>query len=172
MRPSLLIAVLALLIGGCAELEVKRVLTENQEGFRYCLPQPYLLVTKVKPATDQRSSKTSTRSSSASETAPDLEYKIIYLPNTQEKFAVRVKSGLGSVNSTLKIQDGWQLTEVGGTVDTKVPETITAITGLLQAIPSLAALRAKEEGQEMKAGLYGFEFDSKGMVTRIYRIGP
>jgi hypothetical protein len=90
-------------------------------------------------------------------------------------YAVQVKAGFGTINGNMKLANGWQLTEFGAIADTKIPETITAVTGLAKELGALA-LKAnftitQIPGEEAKAigllpGLYRLTFDEdKGYVN-------
>jgi hypothetical protein len=131
----------------CQRLYVRRA-GESTPGFRYYLPQPYLLVT------------------------PDT-VRVVWLPNPKEQYAVDARTGLGTQGLALTLEDGWRLTSVTSNVDTKVPDVIGPATGLLAAagalIPKGADVRSLES-PDLPAGqfrLYGFVYDSTGMVTGL-----
>ena len=96
-------------------------------GLEYYKPKLYLLVAKTKDGT---------------------KAEILTLPDlTQPRYAL-LHPGYGSSTLTLKLNNG-VLTDVGQTVDTKIPETITALSSLATAAagPKAPVSGATEEGE-------------------------
>jgi nitrogen fixation protein len=85
---------------------------------------------------------------------------IIYLPDKTRQYVVKVKQGWGTVNGSVKLADGWRLDTLGAQTDSKGPETITALTGLLKEAGGLA-IKSNEQPQ---AGLYLIEIGTDGTV--------
>jgi hypothetical protein len=132
---------------GCAGVQIARITPENpnQEGVRFYRPHPYLWVTKDKDG--------------------NLQVTFMWLPNKNEEYAIKVKSGIGSVDVKFKLADGWNLTEFGEVRDSKIPETITALTGSLKDLKGVLELAKKEE---LNPGLYMLIFDNKtGLISDI-----
>jgi hypothetical protein len=133
-------------IVGCAGVIVAPVKNDDvkTEGVRYYQSEPYLLVTK-------------------DSVKATYSIQLIFLPNYNKGYAVRVKSGLGSANGSVKLGNGWQLTEFGGISDTKIPETITALTSLVKEIGTIASSRAltppTDEKYGLLPGLYRLKFN-------------
>jgi hypothetical protein len=179
----LLIAVFFLVVA-CSEVEVTKVTSESQEGIRFYRPHPYLLVTREKaekPSSQSKSSDQKEKSSKGvqaenpvSTAAPPSDnvttyIQVIWLPDKSEHYAIKIKSGLGSVDSTIKLENGWQLTQFGGKIDTKVPETVTAATSFLKALPPMGMI--EKEGKPLAPGLYRLEFDKNtGYVNGAVRV--
>lgn len=93
---------------------------DTDEGFRYYLPKPYLLV-----------------SNKVDENTKNVirEAKIIYLPDMQEKYSISVIGGTsGSFDGSFKLEDGWRLTQVDQKFDAKIAETITAVSSLVKEL--------------------------------------
>jgi len=99
---------------------------------------------------------------------------IVYLPDPRQQVIMQVSPldgwfGIGSASMKPTLQDGWNLTALESTVDTKVPETLTAIGGLLSAAKPFAAGPGigipppppggvkTTTGQPVSAGLYRIE---------------
>ena len=138
-------------------------------------------------ATGGKQSATGKKGSGGDDPAPSsytpnqLYVQLIWLPDMNVSYAVNPKSGIGTLDTSMQLKDGWQLTQFGGKIDTKVPETITALGSLLGAIrkggaagtpsPSLAAPSPPEE-KWIEPGLYRFEFESvgDGFVARLKRV--
>ena len=151
-------------------------LDDVQQGVRYYLPKPYLLVTEVlgdgdpsqveskaNPGTSEKGNATnsthssdtrskdkpegakvppntnipaSTPSSNTSFTMLTNNYqiKLIYLPDFSKPMAIYIPfSVFGSATMKPTLQDGWMLTGLEATSDTKTSETITAMASLVTA---------------------------------------
>jgi len=114
----LISVLLVFIISSCTggKFIVKKNPTEADEGFRYFLPKPYLLISNK---IDEKSN-TIVR-----------EAKIIYLPNFDEKYSITVLGGTGGTfNGVLKLEDGWKLTQVDQEYDTKTADMINAVASL------------------------------------------
>jgi len=88
---------------------------KTETGIKVYTAKPYLLVTSVKDS---------------------LNAKVIYLPDFAYPQYVKLKSGIGTSNLSLTLVNGI-LTSYGLTTDTKIPETITAATGLITEIATV-----------------------------------
>lgn len=148
MKRFYLLTVLIFLMVSCASVEITRITPENpyKEGIRFYRPYPYLLVTKDKEG-------------------KNLESKIIYLPNKNEEYAIKVKSGIGTVDTKFTLEDGWRLTQFGETRDSKTVEMVNALTGSLKELKGVFEMVRKEE---LHPGLYMFVFDDKtGLISDL-----
>lgn len=178
----MLVSVMGLILYGCAGLEVAKVdKNGDPNGFVYYLPHPYLLVTNVASKIEGQNctqkknpTKVSATEKNSTSTAGDnhqkaseLEYKIIYLPDMSQKYAVTIRSGFGSVNTNMKFEDGWKLTEVGGIIDTKIPETLNAISGLMTAAAGIPTTKARPSGmtKQLDPGLYRINYDRENRTV-------
>ena len=96
------------LLSGCAHLDF------GKEGLTYYDPKPYLFVT----------------------TAKDCKYTatVVIVPGTKK--AVKFIPGYGTANLSVTLSNG-MITNAGQITDTKIPETIGAITGLATAAASM-----------------------------------
>lgn len=135
-----LLSFLIFLITGCAGVEIAKITPENpyKEGIRFYRPHPYLWVTKDKDG--------------------NLQSTFYWLPNKNDEYAIKVKSGIGSVDTKFKLENGWNLTEFGEVRDSKTPEMITALTGSLKGVQGVWEKATKEE---LLPGLYMLIFDDK-----------
>jgi nitrogen fixation protein len=152
--PSALI-VASIVMVGCARVEVRPVQPSerddpNLKGVRFYEPWPYLQVTK------QTTDKGDVYSTA-----------IVYLPRTNREFVFKVIPGWGTVDGSIALADGWRLTSMGAKMDSKMPETITALTGLIGTI----GLGAKESASPplLEPGLYRVEFDANGFASGLVR---
>ena len=156
MKKFFLLAVLSLWITGCAGVEITRVASDKdyKEGIRFYRSYPYVLI-------------------SINKDTKTLQATTVFLPKMNEEYVINVRSGLGTVNASFDLADGWNLTHFGDTRDSKIPETITALTGGLTGFLKEAAKLEKNEGEipALEPGLYRYNFDPKsgfvdGLSTR------
>lgn len=87
---------------------------KNKTGIPVYAPKPYLLVART-GAKDK-----------------PVEVSVIYLNDTSKVIYAKPQSGLGSAKLTLALTNG-QMTSFGQDTDTKVPELITALSGMVTA---------------------------------------
>ncbi len=143
--------VLALMAGlaGCASVSVTPVTKEDRRtpGVRYYESEPYLLIVKD-------------------------TIQLVWLPNYNLRYAVKTTPGLGKADGSVKLADGWRLTELGAIVDTKVPEAISAVADLLKAA-GVSALTKGAPGKAvaLEPGLYRLKFSKdKGCFEGVERV--
>lgn len=143
----------AVFVCGCARVSVKPLTKENAPGVRFYEGAPHLFVSKQ--TKDGKEEYTS---------------QVVYLPNFKRGFTIQTHPGLGSVESGIKLANGWQLSELGVKSDSKIPETIEAVTGLISAL-SPAKAAAGSNASALEPGLYRIEFDaSTGATTGLTRL--
>lgn len=145
MRRFYLLTIVIFLMASCASVEIVKSNPDMkyEKGLRFYRPHPYLWVTK-----DDNGA---------------LQSTIIWLPNKKEDYMIRVKGGIGTVDLKCTLENGWNLTEFGETMDSKTPEMITALTGSLQGITTMG-LEAKGT---FIPGLYKFTFDKDGLIDGL-----
>lgn len=161
--PYVTIALLALLVScaylltGCSSVKVTHVDdSDTSAGVHFYEPRPYLLVTKTE-AKDASGNLTN-----------GFMNQIIWLPDHSRRYKVEVKSGWGSVNGSVKLQNGWMLDTLGAQTDSKIPETIAAVGGLLAAVPKVVP---EVQGvpppprPALTEGLYLIKIDGSGEVS-------
>jgi hypothetical protein len=132
----ILVAIASVGTWGCAHLTFETVQQwrepwykrwiSGDDGIHYYRPKPYLLVTESlteKPrAAGGKPEKTES-----------CVAEIKYLPDYTQEYVIVPHYWLGSVALKPTLADGWNLTNFDSTVDTKVPETITAFANLAKA---------------------------------------
>ena len=136
-------------LAGCASVTITPVTKEDRKtpGVRYYESEPYLLIVKE-------------------------TIQLVWLPNYNMGYAVKTRPGLGKADGSVKLADGWRMTEFGAIVDTKIPETISAVADLLKA----AGVSALTKGAPSKAialepGLYRLKFNKdKGYFEGLERV--
>ncbi len=151
----------AYLISGCAEVQVKHVdYKDTSDGVRFCEPRPYLLVSyqPQKVNAPQQKDKEDVQSNV-------LSSQIVWLPNYTRCYMVKVKPGWGTVDGSVKLQNGWMLDTLGSKMDSKGPETLTAITGMVTAAGGLLKMGPGEKPQLQ--GLYLIDIAPDGNVKLV-----
>lgn len=148
MRRLFLLIVIAIWITGCAGVEVTRLASDKdyKEGIRFYRSYPYVLI-------------------SLNKDTKTLQATTVFLPKMNEEYVINVRSGLGTVNASFDLIDGWNLTKFGDARDSKIPDTINAITGFIK---EAATLETKEkEIPKLEPGLYRYDFGSDGFVKGL-----
>jgi hypothetical protein len=104
------------------------------------------------------------------EALQEVSATLLWLPDPDQTYAINVKGGtLGTFNGTLSLNDGWMVTGVNQSGDTKTVETLTALSGLIGGLLTPAAkVPKKVEGQQVTTTinirepfLYIFKIDTK-----------
>lgn len=162
-------------------------------GIPYYLPKPYLLITRnfesiytnedVVPDNTASKSSNSTSTTTSTPTVkqndpPDRDvfsYQIIYLPDTSEKYGIKISRGTGTFSSKISIVDGWKFVGINLETDSKTAETIKGIGQAMRDLASLATMFRAElarEGDREASGENGVSdeqetFDQKDLVRII-----
>ncbi len=63
-----------------------------------------------------------------------MRISLVYLPDFSEEYAIDVRSGLGIANVGIKLEDGWNLTEISQELDSQADENVKAFASLLSAV--------------------------------------
>lgn len=146
----------AILTSGCAQVDVRRVTSRYQPGIRYWRPAPYIALT---PATG----------------ATTCEAKLVMLPDKSEEYAINMSSGLwGSASAKPTLQDGWNLTALDASADSKTSDTLNAFAAVLKALPPevlTANLKIKKASKTHGcAGLYAVDFGPDQHVSGFHEV--
>jgi hypothetical protein len=137
---------LAISASACARVEVTRLADAKtySEGIRFYRPAPYVVTSLEKDV---------------------CTHRIVYLPDPDEEYLIRVRSGLGTVDAKATLENGWSLTAFGETRDSKIPETITAVGGLLTAVTA----KAEQLAPSCRTGLFKLIYDKEKHAWDIPR---
>lgn len=167
MQQSALSIVMACTVGvflcGCANVSVARVTTLNQPGIRYWRPAPYLALEE----TTEGSKIT-------------CNAKIVMLPDKSAEYAITMNAGVGTASAKPQLQDGWNLTSMDASADSKTNENITALASLAKVfVPALTTNDHGKAGEPQAHivrsschGLYRMIFDpNSGQISGIQKIG-
>lgn len=139
---------------GCARIALyKNERCEGPEiGVKLYYVKPYLLVTQ----TDQNK----------------MDVSIQYLPDLSKPIYAKLKSGYGSADLSLALSNG-VLTNIGQKTDTKIPDTINALTGMATAAGGLLkALPPPKKGPPPppKAPFALYEIDNSSGTTILKKV--
>jgi hypothetical protein len=190
-----------------AEVPVDPKVTETQEsedpkkGVAYQITTGGGSTSKPKKgdkgsSSDQSKAASSGSSAGAADTSFSMMtqqygFKLIYLPDYAHPMALKADTGLfGSVEIKPTLADGWMLTGIDASSDSKVAETLSAISSLVSAAEGGGAATgtsaaAHSFGAKLAAhfagtpattapilppGLYELNFDAGGKLTGISRV--
>lgn len=127
---------------GCSKVIVEQYNpTTYSDGIRFYRPQPYILVSQTK---DDKGNLTGNSIS------------IVYLPDPTQEYVIRERALLGTVSMKPTLTDGWNLVGLETTIDSKIPETITALVGAakLGIAPGAKLAPGHDVEGTIKPGLY------------------
>ncbi len=121
-----LILLCGLLTTGCTPRVIVRAHpTSSDRGIRYYRPKPYLKVEPAEVAIEKNQTTI----------VPGLvRISLAYLPDFSEEYAIDVRSGLGIANVGIKLEDGWNLTEISQELDSQSDENLKSVASLLSAV--------------------------------------
>jgi len=114
-----------LLLAGCATTTVTKNPSEADKGIRYYRPKPYLLVQPTGSTSDE-----------------SVTISLEYLPDFSEEYSIRVRAGLGINQTNVKLEDGWNLTQIDQKLDSQFDESVKAIGDLIGNLPIPTAGKA------------------------------
>ena len=126
--PLLYLLVLLPLLTGCLlpRTTVHMHPGPRDTGVRYYRPKPYLF---VKPMTD--------RDGLPVDGYVQLEQ--VTLPDFGEEYSIHVRSGLGTNDTEIRLEDGWKLTALNVSVDSQFDENLKAVADVIESIPRATA---------------------------------
>lgn len=75
-------------------------------------------------------------------TTPQYIVKLVYLPDMSRPMAMSARVGIGSTEMKPVLQDGWMLTSLDATADSKTAETLTALASVIPALMGGGAAKA------------------------------
>jgi hypothetical protein len=153
-----------LLVIHCCSGCVPRTLVKKNPGpddcgVRFYRPKPYLM---VKPAVNKNGE-------------PIEGYVTIEpttLPDFSEEYSIHIRSGLGSNETSITLEDGWKLTGLNVDVDSQTDENLRAVAEIAKGIPTGgdfgASHRVEVRGMNVPLGLYESVIDHDGCQKRLY----
>ena len=134
------------------------------DGVYFYEPRPYLLVGMEHKTGENKADKS--KADEKKKVSNHYTSQIIWLPDPSRRFKVEVKPGWGTVDGSMKLADGWRLSELGAKSDSKIPETITSVSGLVKEAAGVAAAEVTPE-----VGLYRIDIAPDGSVKLVKQHG-
>lgn len=134
------LAVMFLVVSvGCAPRVIVRANPgPSDTGIRYYRPKPYLKIEPAEIAVDRTSSAF----------VPGLvRISLAYLPDFSEEYAIDVRTGFGTADVGIKLEDGWNLTEISQDLDSQTDENLRAAASMLSAVGGI--LPTTEKGSDV-----------------------
>jgi len=153
------VAAACIFVGGCAAVDVQRVESYDQHGVRYWRPAPYVAVGPV-----------------VANGTTTCQASMVMLPDKSEEYAITLNTGLwGTASANPTLADGWNLTGLNASADSKTSEVLGSIASILNAgalKPAFYTPGAKPSpGTPTCAqGLYRVEFDRYGRISGLTRV--
>jgi len=144
----------AITLPGCAKIVVKKLPADNNdslEGIRFYRPAPYLMVTHV---LNDSQSKSGPAALSAGET---IQFSIVWMPDLSQEYVIQSKAGFGSVSFNPTLENGWNLTGLNASADSKTAELLTALAGF---VPKAPMGTVAQKPQRFGPGLYRLLFET------------
>lgn len=120
----LLVLTIASSIGCTPRVVVRANPTAHDKGVRYYRPKPYL---KIEPAEIVTKSE-------AKIVPSFVKISLVYMPDFSEEYSINVRSGFGTADVGIKLEDGWNLTEISQDLDSQTDENLEAIGSIISAI--------------------------------------
>ncbi len=116
------IAAVIFITAGCAapSISITKINKgSNQAGIRFYHPNPYIV---------------------SADKDGNCVNQIIYLPDFSHGYILNIKPGTGSATiSGVTLENGWNLTSIGGTLDSKTADNINAVAGAISGVISTFA---------------------------------
>lgn len=131
------------LLSSCASVKIySDAALQNKTGIKFYTSKPYLLVQCGK----SHVTEVAKDGKSAATDSSSVKITIVYLPDLVNPQYLKFNSGMGSSELKFSLSNG-MLTSYGLATDTKIPETISATSGLVTGL--LSALVPKISDNNM-----------------------
>jgi hypothetical protein len=130
----------------CANIKVVKIddHNQNQKGLRFYRPHPYLVIGRDKNDA--------------------MSGQIIWLPNLEEEYAIVSTPGIGDTDLKVTLENGWNLTQYGESIETRLPELIKELGDLGELVLTL-----QTRTPQAVEGFYRIEFKD-GFVSGFTKI--
>jgi hypothetical protein len=102
---------------------------------------------------------------------------VVYYRDLSEEYIIIPHRGIGTLTFNPTLSEGWNLVAFSGSVDSKVPETISAIASLMTAATTAAGVKAlppeatenqlviEPSAEPLAPGLYQIKFVAQSIPT-------
>ena len=120
------VLLLVVFVSGCLPRTIVRKNPGLRDrGVRYYRPKPYL---RIAPQVDK----------DGTPSAQFVSIDLAYLPDFSEEYSISVKSGFGTNDTSITLDQGWNLTNLNVDIDSKTAENVEAVGSLLSDVSGLA----------------------------------
>ncbi len=99
----------------------------KDRGIRFYRPKPYLFVRPAEGAV------------AGSQVTIELQY----LPDFSEEYSIHVRSGFGVNNTSITLEEGWNLVAIDQELDSRIAEQISAIGDVLDSVGNIVPTAKK-----------------------------
>jgi len=113
---------------------------------------------KPGPSITQKQEKTVTKSVSGAEA---WTLTVVLLPDYSQEYVLAWGAGIGSAAANISLQDGWNLTGFGTSVDSQADEFVGAIATSVATVAAGGAGALTDSDNWKGPGLYKLDFDRK-----------
>lgn len=128
LRRTLTVVLLAVIATGCVPRTfVRKNPLPTDKGIRYYRPKPYLKVTPHVNAVTGEASTT------------QVSVDLVYMPDFSEEYSIHARSGFGINNTSITLDQGWNLTGLDVQLDSQTDENLTALGSLISSLPAAGA---------------------------------
>jgi hypothetical protein len=122
-------------------------------GIRFYRPKPYLLIAPFEENKENLGQDGKPTSRILTPSDRYVTIKLDYLPDFSEEYSIQINAGIGTNNTQVTLKDGWNLTQLNSTIDSKTSENIQAVAKLLESAPkTIAALTDGSQRKENQDG--------------------
>jgi hypothetical protein len=125
-RVVVLLSILTIVLTGCLPRTfVKKDPGPHDRGIRYYRPKPYLM---VKPLITRVE-----KDGPGLLQAGFVSIETVTLPDFSEEYSIHIRSGLGINETSITLEDGWNLTALNAKLDSQFDENVSAIGDVVSA---------------------------------------
>jgi len=159
----LLIGLLVLGITSCASVEYKDDNNDDVKGIKTYSSKPYLLVER---------NYSQTKKGEENATKGEIKTTLISLPDIENPIYLKEKSGLGSSELSFTLENG-MIKTYGSKADSKIPETITSVAGLISSLVGFGKTEPEEENDSsLKSNfdLYEIVLDKDNNKIKLIKV--
>lgn len=134
---SFMVVISLVIHPGCATTDVIKNPGPKDKGVRFYRPKPYLLIQPHQGNSVEFVSITTA-----------------YLPDYTEEYSIKAKAGLGWNKTAIKLENGWNLTELSQELDSQTDENIDAAANLISKfVKQSSGETDKENGSNREESL-------------------
>jgi hypothetical protein len=123
---------LAILCAGCKPgIDVRQNPGPTDLGVRFYRPKPYLW---IEPVSGDAAKDVPPKDAGLDPRGSLFKVSLQYLPDFSEEYSARVRTGWGTSQVKLTLENGWNLTSIDQNLDSKTAENVGAVTNLLKSM--------------------------------------